>query len=76
WRGSKQVVFSGNVATFSASDYWTITFDEEASKANPIYNISFEYPKDTEIEDLTLKYQVGDFSDHIILKPIPYSVVA
>ena len=77
WRGSsKQVVFNGNVATFSVSDYWTITFDEEASKANPIYNISFEYPEDTEIEDLTLKYQVGDFSDHIILKLIPYSVVA
>ena len=76
WRGSKQAVFKGNVATFSVSDYWTITFDEEASKANPIYNISFEYPKDTEIDDLTLKYQVGDFSDHIILKLIPYSVVA
>lgn len=76
WRGSKQAVFKGDVATFSASDYWTITFDEEASKANPIYNISFEYPKDTEIEDLTLKYQVGDFSDHIILKLIPYHVQA
>lgn len=77
WRGSsKQVVFNGNVATFSVSDYWTITFDEEASKANPIYNISFEYPKDTEIADLTLKYKVGDYSDHIILKLIPYHVEA
>ena len=54
WRGSKQVVFNGNVATFSASDYWTITFDEEASKANPIYNISFEYPKSVKVSSLII----------------------
>ena len=77
WRGSRMPVFVGNVATFTVSPYWKIEYDEDGSATKrSIYNITFDYPVDTEIEDLTLNYSVGEYTNHMIIKLIPYHTIA
>lgn len=77
WTGSRVPAFNGNVATFSVSKYWKIVYDEESSPSNnPFYDITFEYPENTDIDDLMLKYSVNGFASLIYFKLSAYSSLA
>ena len=77
FRGSKLPRFSGDLATFSESEYWKIEFDEEASKDNnPFYNITVSYPTDAAIDDTKLEFSAAGFINHIYISFTPYEWVA
>lgn len=76
WKGSRMPRFSGDVATFEESDYWTISYNENCSEfKDPEYYIDFNYPPNLSNEEPRVaKYKVNDFEGKIYFALEPYSV--
>lgn len=76
WKGSRMPRFSGDVATFEESDYWTISYNESCSEnKDPEYYIDFNYPPNLSNDPLHVaKYKVADFEGKIYFELDSYSV--
>ena len=76
WKGSKVPKFTGDVAEFEESDYWTISYNEGCSEfKDPEYYIDFNYPPNLYKEEpWVAKYKVYDYEGKIYFELEPYSV--
>lgn len=74
WKGSRQVKYSGDVANFEKSDYWTISYNEN-SESDPEYYIDFDYPPHLyEPAYHVATYQVDEFEGKIYFELRAYGV--